>query len=379
MGSVIMKKILQLSNYYSPEIGGIEKIAQSITNSLKDEFQIKIVCFTHEKADRVDYVDDIEVTRIGTQMKVASQQLSIHASKIIKRAINHFEPDIIIVHLPNPFLEYLVLKYIPEDTKLFLYWHSDIVKQKVGKLLFHHLTVSVLERADTIIATSPNYIEGSEYLSRYEKKCVVIPNCIDDESMQINDSIRSKMNEIRQRYKDKILCLCVGRQVPYKGFEYVVQAMKLLPSHYQLVIIGREGESSRNIDNLMKKCNNVQKIGEADDVTLRAYMASCDIFCFPSITKNEAFGIALAEGMYFGKPAITFEIPGSGVNYVNLDQKTGIEVANRDVKAFSKAIEELGENKAIRENYGKMARKRVQTYFSYDQFQKNIKRLFSKG
>ena len=43
------------------------------------------------------------------------------------------------------------------------------------------------------------------------------------------------------------------------------------------------------------------------------------IFCFPSITRNEAFGIALAEAMYCGKPAVTFTIEGSGVNFVSLD------------------------------------------------------------
>ena len=62
---------------------------------------------------------------------------------------------------------------------------------------------------------------------------------------------------------------------------------------------------------------------------------ACDVFCFPSVTKNEAFGIALAEGMYFGKPAVTFTIPGSGVNYVNLDGVTGIECKNADCKDYA--------------------------------------------
>lgn len=52
---------------------------------------------------------------------------------------------------------------------------------------------------------------------------------------------------------------------------------------------------------------------------MKAYLSAMDIFCFPSITKNEAFGLALAEGMYYSKPAITFTIDGSGVNFVSLN------------------------------------------------------------
>ena len=32
------KKILQISNYYYPEIGGIEKIAQAISDSAKKDY-----------------------------------------------------------------------------------------------------------------------------------------------------------------------------------------------------------------------------------------------------------------------------------------------------------------------------------------------------
>ena len=39
--------------------------------------------------------------------------------------------------------------------------------------------------------------------------------------------------------------------------------------------------------------------------------------------------------MYCGTPAVTFTIPGSGVNWVSLNGETGIEVPNGDDKAFA--------------------------------------------
>ena len=106
-----------------------------------------------------------------------------------------------------------------------------------------------------------------------------------------------------------------------------------------------------------------------------AYYLVCDIFTFPSITKNEAFGIALAEGMYFNNPAVTFTIPGSGVNYVSIDGVTGIECPNGDIKAFADAMRVLQRNPELRKTYGISAKKRVEENFMYDQFRNQIKKL----
>ena len=107
-------------------------------------------------------------------------------------------------------------------------------------------------------------------------------------------------------------------------------------------------------------------------------MLACDIFCFPSITKNEAFGIALAEGMYFEKPAVTFTIPGSGVNYVNLNGVTGLEAENRNYEKYAEAIKLLADNEEMRAVYGKAARERVVNNFLYENFAKNAKALLSE-
>ena len=117
--------------------------------------------------------------------------------------------------------------------------------------------------------------------------------------------------------------------------------------------------------------------GRLSDGELKAYLLAADIFCFPSVTKNEAFGLALAEAMYYGLPAITFTVEGSGVNFVSLDGVTGIEVKNGDDAAFAAAIKTLGENETLRREYGENARERAVKLFSKDVFCKNVKNLLS--
>ena len=116
-------------------------------------------------------------------------------------------------------------------------------------------------------------------------------------------------------------------------------------------------------------------MGLVSDVELRARLLTCDIFCFPSITKNEAFGLALAEGMYFGHPAVTFTIEGSGVNYVSLNGQTGIECPNGDADAYAEALKTLANDEDLRKKYGEAAKARVIENFTFATFKKNIRDL----
>ena len=79
--------------------------------------------------------------------------------------------------------------------------------------------------------------------------------------------------------------------------------------------------------------------------------------------------------MYYGKPAVTFTIPGSGINYVNLNGITGIECPNSDSAAYAKALQKLADDEALRHKYGKAARQRVLDNFSFQQFSKKVVEL----
>lgn len=371
------KKILQISNYYHPDIGGIEKIAQAISESLFDSFDIRVLCFSHNNESKNEIVDHVKVIRCGTNIKIASQQISARMISEIKEQITSFSPDYVIIHTPNPFTEFFLLHHIPPKCRLIVYWHSDIIKQRFGNIFFTLLTERLLMRADLVIATSPNYIEGSHFLSKYRNKCVVIPNCIEYKSLELTPNATRVLKEIKEKYHDKHICICVGRQVPYKGFKYAIQAINMLNDSFILFIIGRKGESTKELVKLAQKSKRIVFLGEIDNDTMHAYMAACEIFCFPSITKNEAFGIALAEGMFYNKPAVTFTIPGSGVNYVCVGEKTGIEVANKNVHDYAKALQYLADHKDIREKYGQAAGKHIRDMFMPDQFKNNIRNALS--
>lgn len=370
-------KILHISNYYYPHIGGIEQVARDTVNAIGGDAEQRVFCFHHEKRDERGEVDGIPVIRAGSFVKVASQSLSFSYGTLLKREIGDFAPDVIVFHFPNPFAAHYLLKCLKgRKTKLILWWHLDIIKQKLLKKLFRGQTLRLLKRADKIVATSPDYIEGSEFLPAFREKCTVIPNCAADSRVTLTEEERLRAEAIRQENAGKFLLFAVGRHVPYKGMEYLVRASKLLGDGYS-VCIGGEGELTPSLKALAEGDEKVHFLGRISDSELKAYLAACDVFCFPSITKNEAFGIALAEAMAFAKPPVTFTIKGSGVNYVSLNGVTGIEVANGDVEAYAAAIRTLKEDAALREKFGREAFRREQELFTEKAFHRNVRALFA--
>ena len=382
-------KILQISNYLYPHIGGIEQVARDIAASLHDreDTEQMIICFNEDAQDGeyicrrgesvTDEVDGVKVVRCGCIAKAASQSISLSYPSGLKRTLAEFAPDIVIFHYPNPYVASFLLPMLKKETKLIVYWHLDITKQKYLGKLFHFQTRRLCRRAHRIVATSPNYIDGSPYLSRFRDKCTVIPNCISDGRLATTPAIEEKAEKIRRRFAGKTIVFAVGRHVEYKGMKYLVRAAKRLGDDFA-VLIGGKGPLTGELFRERAGDKKVRMLGRIDDETLAACLLACDIFAFPSVTKNEAFVIALAEGMYFGKPAVTFTIKGSGVNYVSLDGVTGIECPNADPEACAEALKRLAYDEELRGRYGAAARQRVRDNFMFDGFRDRINKLITE-
>jgi len=378
-------KVLHISKYYHPFSGGTEQIARDIVVSLKDVpgVEQRVFAFDHhlpgESFDYEDRVDDVKIIRCKCIAKVSSQSLAPTYGKRLRRVFNEFQPDVVILHYPNPFGTKYVLRELKRfpNAKLITYWHLDIYKQKFLKNFFIGQNNRLIARSSKLVATSPNYLKDSPWLSSAPDKCVVVPNCINGKRLKVDDEVIKRAKEIREQNPGKTICLGVGRHVEYKGFKYLVEASKKLDDRFVINITGN-GPLTSELREQAKDDKKVHFLGLVSTTELRAQLMACDIFCFPSITKNEAFGLALAEGMYFEHPAITFTIPGSGVNYVNLDGVTGIECPNCDVDAYAKAMVKLAEDPELVKTYGKAARQRVIDNFTFETFKQNIIKLITE-
>lgn len=367
-------KILHILNYYSPHIGGIEDVCKSIVDGTP-EYERLVLCYNDVAVDTVDIVDGVEVWRASLWREVARQQVSFSFCKVLRKVLRRFQPDIVQLHLPNPLTSAFVLATLPKGVRLILHWHSDITVHRHIHWLYSPIERKMLKRADAIIATSPNYIEGSPFIRPYREKCIVVPNVVSRKKLDIPAS-QADLDTLRRRYGENIV-LFLGRHVPYKGLDHLVKAIPMVKSPATFLICGTGPETYR-LKEMAQGQQHTHFLGRIKDEDISLYMRAAKIFAFPSVTKNEAFGIALAEAMYYGTVPVTFAIPGSGVNWVNLDGQTGIEVPQHDPKAYAEAIDRLLSDKSLLQQYSVAAMKRVRENFLIEHVRDRLTSLYDR-
>ena len=196
------KTILQIAKYYHPVEGGIETVTKYMGEGLKT-FENVIVCFSQDGITRVDTVNGVKVYRIASSMNVASQDIAFSYYHYLKKIIYEEQPDIIVLHCPNPYLYPITAKLTPKDVKLVLLWHSDILGKGILYKLVSQFEKVILKKADLILATSPNYIHPSSPIYQYHDKTKVVPNGIilSDFTWKVGDE--KTVEEIRRKYHHK--------------------------------------------------------------------------------------------------------------------------------------------------------------------------------
>lgn len=372
-----MIRILHISKYYYPYAGGIEDVCYNVVRILQNQIGVQqyVFCFNDKNQTINDAYNDISVRRVAIKRVVSSQPISTCYKKELKDLIVSFKPTHIHFHAPNPLGAYFLMKIIPQEVKLVVHWHSDIVAQKFIYSIIKTSETKLLKRADIIIATSPDYALFSKPLNRFSAKVEVVQNVIDPVKFAMTEKLKKQIAHIKQSYGNRPIILFVGRHVKYKGLKYLIESAGNVKEEC-IIIIGGNGSLTEKLKKKSDLAKHVIFVGRIVDEELAAYYNAADIFVFPSITRNEAFGIALAEAMYCETPAITFTIEGSGVNWVNLKGVTGIEVENSNSALLAQAIDTLLQNNQLRETMAINAKKRIEELFIVEKIEEKIKNLY---
>jgi glycosyltransferase involved in cell wall biosynthesis len=369
-----MKRILHISKFYPPYRGGIEDICASIVK-VSTNYNQRLICFNSTCNNEISYDQTAIIERIGIWRNIQRQPVSFSYFRHLRTVINDFNPEIIHFHAPNPLISLYLLILLPVASKLIVHWHSDIIEQQgLFYKLYKPIETRLLQRANKVIITSPKYLEKSVTLSKITLKTEVIPNVIDINKFDVNEEILTQVQNIRSQYLSKKIIFFVGRHVPYKGIEYLLQAEKYIDPE-AIILIAGTGSLTKKLK-ADYASDRIIWLGRISDDELRNYLYAANIFAFPSITRNEAFGVALAEAMYCQATPVTFTIDGSGVNWVSIKNETGLEVENRNEKAYAAAINELLKNDAKCTLLGENARKRVIENFTIDCIKSKLLQLY---
>ena len=336
----------------------------------KDGIEMEVLACQSKGKGAKENINGIKVYRassLGTLLRMPiSFEFFVMYRKLAKEA------DLIILHHPFPlsFLAYALFA----KKKMIVWYHSDIVKQKLAGFIIEPLIKYAFKKADSIFVSNKNMILKSKLLNPLASKCKIIPYGINIPDYELPPKIEEESGKIKNKYGAPIV-LSVGRLVYYKGFEYLIDSMKKVNA--RLLIIGN-GPFKEKLDKQIKDGQLENKVSIIDPVKdLIPYYHACDLFVLPSVANSEAFGIVQIEAMACGKPVINTNLP-TGVPEVSLDGETGFTVEPKNSKALATAINKIISDSDLKLRFSQSAKKRAEEFFSLEKFLETNKRYFEE-
>jgi glycosyltransferase involved in cell wall biosynthesis len=356
-------RVVQVGKYFYPYSGGIESHLQVVANELKSRVDLDVVVSNTEPRTVRDVINGVSVTRCASFGRFASAE----ASPGFALELSARSYDVLHLHMHNPQGEagYLASKK-PRAHRLVVTYHSDLTRQQRLMRLYGPLVRRVLERADTIISTSPDLLQHSEVIGPFRAKVRIVPYGIDLEQFSRTEAREAEASRIRARFGEGPLLLGVGRLVYYKGFEFAVRALVRLKSA-TLLLIG-EGPLREELESLARQLGVLERViflGPMLNEQVTPYYLASDVYVFPSIARAEAFGIVQIEAMACGIPIVNTALP-SGVPFVSRDGESGFTVQPNDPEALADAVEKLLADPELRRRFGETGRARAHAEFSKD-------------
>lgn len=353
-------KILQLGRFYPPDVGGIETVIFEVAEGLNaNNIVCDVLCSNKINKLEVSNVGNYKVIRSPSLTHILSTSISPVLIHQLKKIINEY--DIVHLHHPDPMATIALLVCHPKQ-KIVVHWHSDIVRQQFALFFYRPIQDMLLRRCDKVIVTSQNYLDTSPHLKKYKQKSVIVPIGINAEM----SSNQPKLDSLKARFGNKTIIFSLGRHVYYKGFEYLIDSSLFLDDRF-VIIIGGDGPLTSSLQQQVISKGLSSKIvftGRIPFSEIHSYFELCDIFCLSSIERSEAFGVVLLEAMSLSKPLVATNIPGSGANWVNEHNETGLNVPPQDARALADAFIRIGTDPVLQEKFSAQSYARYQRKFT---------------
>jgi glycosyltransferase involved in cell wall biosynthesis len=357
-------RVLHFGKYWRQD-GGIETHVKTLCRGLA-ELGVEVVDLV-SSLDKTasDFVIDgfrvVEAPTLGIHFSTSISPSMVAAA----HRLHQEKPfDVVHLHFPDP-MSHLASMVLPKSIPRVISWHSDIIKQQhLLKLYRPWQYRQIMQAAAIIVPTAAHFTSSLQIPAHYPlARRHVIPYGLDYSPNPNAAATAQKIAAIQQRASGRFIVFALGRHVGYKGFDVLLEAMQYTEAY---LVLGGDGPLRQMLQ------TQAQQLGVADRVwfsgrlpsqDIAACYQACDIFCLPSVTPNEAFGLVQLEAMAQGKPVICTQL-GNGVNAVNPHGITGLTVPVRDPHTLGSAIETLRLDAKIRQRLGQRAREHALTTYA---------------
>lgn len=179
--------------------------------------------------------------------------------------------------------------------------------------------------------------------------------------------------QTRENKLSKFTILSSGRLVEKKGFDYLIEACKLLDEKFDFkCILAGSGELEAELNQKIHALGLAEKVIVTGKPLLQEeiteFMHNGDCYCLPCVwaSDNDVDGLPqmLMEAMACGIPVISTRLVG--IPDLVIDKQTGLLVEPNDAQAIALAIENLYQNPQTRVMLSARAREFIVEKFNLE-------------
>ncbi|MBC7896662.1 MAG: glycosyltransferase family 4 protein [Cytophagaceae bacterium] len=333
-------RIVQISPYSWDAPGGVNVHVGQLSHHLRERGHDVIVL---APGDAPGFREGARIVGrpypVHVNGSVARLCFSRRSSRVVRKALEVFTPDVIHVHdplTPSTAMLGVLHRNAPVVATFHSYFAREHFEGRVYTAIAPFLR-PVWRKVDRRLAVST--AARHSVCSRMGNDPVeIVPNGAD---VDIFASATPATLPPGRRL------LFVGRLEPRKGFPVAVRAFaKLAPAYpdLQLVVVG-DGEERHAVDDLPPDVRSrVHMMGRVSYEALPTYHKAADIFVSPA-TGSESFGIVLVEAMAAGLPLVASDI--AGYREVARDGREGLLVRPSDHEALAHGVQRLLDSPAL--------------------------------
>lgn len=337
--------------------GGIEEYAYAVVEALRTQ-GFRITVLTSRFARNSGGRPAPATVAIPARMVLARPLIvDPRAYGKVFAAIRH--SDLVHLHMPFPFIEvFSAFSAKLLGKPLIATYQMDAIldepmpghkHRRLSRLIewayVRFSAYPTLRLASRVVTSTTAYRHESPILSKFSGQTVTIHQGIDRAKYQHLDVARAEaLREQYVRGSGEKLVVFVGRFVPYKGLEYLIEAAELLRDSNIRFVLGGKGPLHDHIRDLVeqKKLANVRLIGFVPDSDLVNLFYAADVVVSPSISLLECTPITLLEASALGTPVLGSIVGGTAESIPN-DGVRGLLVPPRDVPALVDALRRLSD------------------------------------
>jgi glycosyltransferase involved in cell wall biosynthesis len=358
-------KLMIITPYFYPKVGGLENYAFSIAEGLKEKYDWEIVVITSNHAEKINTEEELhgmKIYKLARWFRVSNTPINPIWYFQIKNIIKKEKPDILNAHTPVPFISD-VAAGIYCNIPFILTYHTGTMILKgrffidiLIRIYESSILKITLKKTKKIICTS-DFVKFV-FLKDYASKTITVTPGVDINRFKPKES--DSKNEI----------LFVGglsRAERYKGLEYLLSAVSRIKRNIgdiKLTVVG-DGDYVRNYKRLCKSLGIMQNVEFKGILTGRELVEQyqkSNVSVQPSL--SESFGIVLLEAMACKKPVIGSNI--EGIPYIIENGKNGLIVPPKDIDALAEAIIKILTHPELAQEMGEEGYKKVIKNFTWD-------------